>query len=66
MPTSAMPAGDDMRWKQFEQDCADLRANPGLYAGYLAECAALDSADLSDHLAESAAAEYPEYNGGQA
>jgi Arc-like DNA binding domain len=56
----------DLRWQEFEEDNATLRANPELYAGYLAECAELDSADLSDTLAESAAAEYPEYQVGGA
>jgi len=57
---------EDLRWQEFEQDTAELRATPELYAGYLAESAQWLNADLGDGLAESAAAEYPEYQGGQA
>jgi hypothetical protein len=54
-----------LRWQEFEQDTAELRATPELYAGYLAESAQWLNADLGDGLADSASAEYPEYQGGQ-
>jgi plasmid stability protein len=57
---------EDLRWQEFEQDTAELRATPELYAGYLAEAEQWSNADLGDGLAQNAAVEYPEYQGGQA
>jgi hypothetical protein len=56
---------DDLEWGAIEAGYRRLAANPDDLAAYLAEAEAFSRLDLQD-LADTAAEEYPEYNGGVA
>ena len=56
---------DDLEWEAIEAGYRRLAARPGDLAVYLAEAEAFSRLDLQD-LADTAAEEYPEYNGGVA
>src|ERR1700704_3337097 len=56
---------DDLEWEAIEAGYRRLAANPDDLAAYLAEAEAFSRLDLRD-LADTAAEEYPEYNGGAA
>ena len=56
---------DDLEWEAIEAGYRRLAGNPGELAAYLAEAEAFSRIDLHD-LADTAAEEYPEYNGGVA
>ena len=56
---------DDLEWEAIEAGYRRLAANPDDLAAYLAEAEAFSRLDLQD-LADTAAEEYPEYNGGVA
>jgi predicted transcriptional regulator len=54
---------DDLQWQAIEAGYRRLAARPANLAAYHAEAEAFSNADLQE-LAETAAEEYPEYNGG--
>src|SRR5256714_4122698 len=54
---------DDLEWEAIEAGYRRLAANPHDLAVYVAEAQAFSRLDLQD-LADTAAEEYPEYNGG--
>jgi hypothetical protein len=56
---------DDLEWEAIEAGYRRLAVNPDDLAAYLAEAEAFSRLDLQD-LADTAAEEYPEYNGGVA
>jgi hypothetical protein len=56
---------DDLEWDAIEAGYQKLAERPGELAAYLAEAEALSRVDLQG-LADTAAEEYPEYNGGTA
>ena len=56
---------DDLEWETIEAGYRRLAAKPDDLAAYLAEAEAFSRIDLQD-LADAAAEEYPEYNGGVA
>jgi hypothetical protein len=56
---------DDLEWEAIEAGYRRLAANPDDLAAYLAEAEAFSRLDLQE-LADTAAEEYPEYNGGVA
>ena len=56
---------DDLEWEAIEAGYRRLAARPADLAAYLAEAEAFSRIDLHD-LADTAAEEYPEYNGGVA
>jgi excisionase family DNA binding protein len=55
---------ENLRWQEFKEDTAALRADPELYAGYVAETKEWLDADLGSGLAQTAAAKYSEYQRG--
>lgn len=56
---------DDLEWEAIEAGYRRLREEPGHGEAYLAEAESFSRVDVGD-LAETAAEEYPEYNGGPA
>ena len=56
---------DDLEWEAIEAGYRRLAARPADLAAYLAEAEVFTRVDLQD-LADTAAEEYPEYNGGVA
>jgi hypothetical protein len=53
---------DDLQWQAIEAGYARLAANPGAAVAYHDEAEIIGIADLGQ-LADTAAQEYPEYNG---